>query len=165
MFPFLSGLSKHNHANILEVSVKKIVAIAVVSAALLFIAGCAKSGNSNPTGNNNNNNSAAGVSADLVGTWNFYFEAFDSVVEDMSLVISSNNIIMDSSSMVPPGGKPIAKNGNLGYVFSSATGYLFDYSLSPDKDSLYLIGETTPTATSVTREAAQNGGAGVWVKQ
>lgn len=143
---------------------KKTIIFAVMSTTLLLIGDCGKSGNSNPTGNNNNN-AAAGVSADVVGTWKFYFEAYDSVVEDMALVISSNNIILDSSSIVPPGGKPIAKNGNLGYVLSSVAGYIFDYSLSPGTDSLYLISESTPAATPVSRDAAQNGGSGIWVKQ
>jgi hypothetical protein len=140
----------------------KFVLIAIAGAIFITPLGCSKNSNPAATTSNTKTFIDAGVSADLIGTWNFYLPTLDSVLIGTSMEFSTNNIILNGSSILSTDAKPVANNGNIGFALSSSTGYVYDYSLSPDKDSLYLAAEGTATPHPVTRDAAT---AGIFVKQ
>jgi hypothetical protein len=140
---------------------------AILSAAVLFAGpSCVNTASPGNTNGNTNTFVDAGVSADLTGTWKFYNPGLDSVVDGLDWVFSQNNITLGATSLLATGSKPVANSGNIGYALSSMTGYLYDYSLSSNKDSLYLVGDNAATAHPVSRDTAlSSDGAGVWVKQ
>jgi hypothetical protein len=142
----------------------RLVPALVVGVILVGLISCSK--NSNPTSTSGNGKTFvdAGVSANLIGTWAFYLPSLDTVMDSMTWVFSANNITFDGSSILATDSKPVANNGNIGYAMSSMTGYIFDYSLSPDKDSLYVVSENSATAHPVCRDSAL-AGAGIYVKR
>jgi hypothetical protein len=141
---------------------KKIVVLIAAYTALVSIAGCGSNSGSPASGPSNT--TKPGVSPDLIGTWKYYNIPLDSVVDGLDFVFTSNNITLDGTSIVATGAQALAKDGNIGYVASSFTGYIYDYSLSANKDSLYVVGDPNASAAPVTREMGLTG-AGVWFKQ
>lgn len=146
---------------------KKILFTVIAAVILIIPFGCSKE--SNPAGesgpdDNNTTFVDAGVSAELVGAWNIYKAELDSALIGMGFVFSSNDITLFGYSILSNDSKPVANNGNIGYAKSSKTAYIYEYSLSPNKDSLYIVQEATATAHPVTREAAA-AGVGIYVKE
>jgi len=113
----------------------------------------------NSTGPTDNGTS---VDAALVATWNHYNPVMDTIVDDSSsnLVISENDACFGKSCINEGGGKLLASDGNIGRSLNTVKSYYYDYTLLDD--SLFIVGDTTQTTSTVTLDTE---GAAKYVKK